>query len=71
MRLFETGGEFSALVESLLREWLKEQAKARGALGEWDHDVRCQGVDHCQLRCFTGIGTSYSLCTCKLHISVA
>lgn len=23
MRLFETGGEFSALVESLLREWLK------------------------------------------------
>jgi hypothetical protein len=24
MRLFETGGEFSALVESLLREWLKK-----------------------------------------------
>ena len=23
VRLFETGGEFSALVESLLREWLK------------------------------------------------
>jgi hypothetical protein len=25
MRLFETGGEFSALVESLLRDWLKRQ----------------------------------------------
>jgi hypothetical protein len=25
MRLFETGGEFSALVESLLRDWLKTQ----------------------------------------------
>jgi hypothetical protein len=25
MRLFETGGEFSALVESLLREWLAKQ----------------------------------------------
>lgn len=25
MRLFVTGGEFSALVESLLRDWLKRQ----------------------------------------------
>ena len=25
VRLFETGGEFSALVESLLREWLQQQ----------------------------------------------
>jgi len=24
VRLFETGGEFSALVESLLREWIDE-----------------------------------------------
>lgn len=25
VRLFEAGGEFSALVESLLREWLKRE----------------------------------------------
>jgi hypothetical protein len=27
MRLFETGGEFSGLVEQLLREWLVEQKR--------------------------------------------
>jgi hypothetical protein len=30
VRLFETGGEFSGLVESLLREWLKKQNQELG-----------------------------------------